>query len=337
MRIPLTILALIATLIGLSQNQTELEQLGNSGKLNLVPQYGSPLIVKAEKYFAADRTFIETVTKENTSKKGAKELVSLGFDYFYKGKLHIAAKRFNQAWLLDTTNAGLYFGYWIIQTAIKSDEVRNWFFGQNINKVNDEFSADKYFKKGQSLDSAQFYEKMAYAYGCSSFGEFKQSAIGTECCLKKLKFDDSDTIALQNLGSIYLDSRQFDDALETQNKSLALRKGKGFVYNDIAWIYQEMNNLDSAEAFYLKAMASSDISYFKPRINYCLLMEKKGQCAIAIPVIDKCIAALPKEGFFHYTKGKLLLCAGRKDEAVKSLKTAKKFGNEDAKLLLKEI
>lgn len=337
MRVTLTILALTMTLVGHSQNKTELEQLGSAGKLNLVPMYGSTVITKQAKYFAADLTFTETVKKKYTSAEAAKELVLLGFNYFYEGQLQTSMKRFNQAWLIDSTNAGIYFGFWIVQSAIQTNEVRSWFFGKSINQVNESFSAAEYYKLGKSLDADGFYEKIALDYGCSSLNDYQQGTISKESCLKRLEFDSNDTIALQNLANLHLDAEQYNDALRIQNQNLRLRKSKGFVYNDLAWIFKEMNELDSAETYYLKAMEHSDISYFKPRINYCFLMEKKGECSTAIPVIDKCITVLPKEGFFHYTKGKLLLCSDREDEAIKSLKTAKKLGNEESKQLLKEI
>jgi tetratricopeptide (TPR) repeat protein len=337
MRVTLTILALAFSLFGHSQNKVELERLGSAGKLNLVPMYGSEVITKETKYFTADLTFIETVKEKYTDTEAAKELVLLGFNYFYEGQLQTAMKRFNQAWLIDSTNAGIYFGFWIVQTSTQTKEIRNWFFGQNINQVNDSFTAEEYYELGKSLDSDNFYEKIALDYGCSSLGDYKQANIGKESCLIRLQFNSNDTIALQNLANFYLESGQLNDALRIQNQNLENRKAKGPVYNDIAWIFQEMNQLDSAETYYLKAMENSDISYFKARINYCVLMEKKGECNSAIPVIDKCIKALPTEGFFHYTKGKLLLCSGQQDEAIKSLKIAKKLGNEESKALLKEI
>lgn len=332
----LTILTLAFSIFGYSQNKAELEIIGSAGKLNLVPFYGSEVITKETKYFAADLLFIETVKKDYTDEEAAKELVLLGFNYFYEGQLQTAMKRFNQAWLIDSTNAGIYFGYWIVQTAIQTKEIRNWFFGQNVNQVNDRFSAEEYYKLGKSLDSDNFYEKIALDYGCSSLGDYKQANKGKESCLARLQFSYNDTIALQILASIYLNSEQLVDALRIQNQNLENRKAKGPVYNDIAWIFQQMNQLDSAETYYIKAMENSDLSYFKARINYCFLMEKKGECSSAIPVIDKCINALPTEGFFHYTKGKLLLCSGNRDDAMKSLKIAKKLGNEESKALLKE-
>jgi len=37
--------------------------------------------------------------------------IQRGWEFFYKGQFDIAMKRFNQAWLLDSTNAGVYWGF----------------------------------------------------------------------------------------------------------------------------------------------------------------------------------------------------------------------------------
>ncbi len=38
-------------------------------------------------------------------------MISLGWQYFYEKKLDVAMKRFNQAWLLDSLNADVYWGF----------------------------------------------------------------------------------------------------------------------------------------------------------------------------------------------------------------------------------
>ncbi len=76
----------------------------------LLPKYG--YILKSEEEKKADEDFIKTVLKEDlTRKKGSDHLIKIGFNYLYKNDLKIAMSRFNQAYLIDSTNADIYWGY----------------------------------------------------------------------------------------------------------------------------------------------------------------------------------------------------------------------------------
>ena len=338
MKIITSILFLLFTLISQGQNKIELEQIQIAGRHNLVPMYGKPYIEKDIRYIEADNKFLETIDKDFDSRTNAAiKYVHLGYNYFYKGDLKSSMKRFNQAWLLDTSNAGIYFGFWLIQNVLNSPSELSKYFEMPSIQLNNEFNADKYYYQGIKLDKENEYENLALDYACSSFSDFGKSEKGLQSCLIQLEKNKTDTITLQNLATVYTNLNEWNKALEIHKRSLSYRKNIAFVYNDIGWAFQEMNSLDSAATYYLNAIKHSGISYFKPRINYCLLMEKTNKCNNAIPVIDNCINALPTEGFFHYTKGKLLMCSGRKEEALKLLKTAKKLGNEEAKSLLKEL
>jgi len=75
----------------------------------LLPKYGNQPKTEEEK--KADMEFIKTVLeKDSTNRKGSDHLIRLGFDYLNKD-LKTAMYRFNQAWLLDSTNTDIYWGY----------------------------------------------------------------------------------------------------------------------------------------------------------------------------------------------------------------------------------
>ncbi|WP_295666933.1 tetratricopeptide repeat protein [uncultured Mucilaginibacter sp.] len=79
-------------------------------EINLQPEYGN--VKKTKEQLADDRTFIETVLKQDTTpRKGSEHLVRLGFNYLAKGDMETAMKRFNQAWLLDPKNENAYWGF----------------------------------------------------------------------------------------------------------------------------------------------------------------------------------------------------------------------------------
>ena len=87
------------------------EQWNEEAKTNirLLPKYGH--IAKTEGQKAADKDFMETTLRRySTNRKASDHLIELGFQYLYKD-IKTAMYRFNQAYLLDSTNSDIYWGY----------------------------------------------------------------------------------------------------------------------------------------------------------------------------------------------------------------------------------
>ena len=79
-------------------------------EIRLNPRYGDA--VKSEQQKAADEQLINSFdTQEGGRRKGAENMIKVGFDYLSKGDLRTAMYRFNQAWLLDSTNLNVYSGF----------------------------------------------------------------------------------------------------------------------------------------------------------------------------------------------------------------------------------
>lgn len=75
----------------------------------LLPKYGN--IPKSEGELKADKEFIKkAITLDTTAEKAAAHMISLGFKYLYRDT-KTAMYRFNQAYLLDSTNSDIYWGY----------------------------------------------------------------------------------------------------------------------------------------------------------------------------------------------------------------------------------
>lgn len=78
--------------------------------INLLPMYGTSSKCPAQ--INDDRTYIASCDQQFTSRKIASEYHSAaGCRCFEQRELDIAMKRFNQAWLLDSTNAEVYWGF----------------------------------------------------------------------------------------------------------------------------------------------------------------------------------------------------------------------------------
>ena len=107
----LTSIILLFTSIATFGQQMTLEQWNEEAKTNirLLPKYGQ--VQKTGEQKKSDNEFIETMLKQDTThRKASDHLISLGFNYLYRD-IKTAMYRFNQAYLLDSTNTDIYWGF----------------------------------------------------------------------------------------------------------------------------------------------------------------------------------------------------------------------------------
>lgn len=78
--------------------------------IRLWPKYNNA--IKSEQQLAADITFIESeLSLEPNRLSASNKYITIGFEYLYRKDIKTAMYRFNQAYLLDTTNVLIYWGY----------------------------------------------------------------------------------------------------------------------------------------------------------------------------------------------------------------------------------
>lgn len=78
--------------------------------INKLPMYGG--VKKCKEYLEDDKIFLAESDKNFKNRKdAAKHMITRGWEYLYSGKPDTAMMRFNQAWLLDSLNADIYWGY----------------------------------------------------------------------------------------------------------------------------------------------------------------------------------------------------------------------------------
>ncbi|MFV0470159.1 MAG: tetratricopeptide repeat protein [Dysgonomonas sp.] len=86
--------------------------------INLLPLYGN--IEKCEEQKLADKKFLIACDSIYPSRKNAAEdYVRIAWDYADRDDVDNATKRFNQAYLLDSLNADVYWGLGIIEGSKK--------------------------------------------------------------------------------------------------------------------------------------------------------------------------------------------------------------------------
>jgi tetratricopeptide (TPR) repeat protein len=123
-------------------------------EIRLNPKYGHAIKSAAQK--EADDKLINIYLKDlGTRRKGSDALITSGFDYLYKGNLRTAMYRFNQAWLLDSTNSDVFWGYASVYYTFKdyNRALRLLDEGLAINPSNAKIITDKgtiYFTKYHS-------------------------------------------------------------------------------------------------------------------------------------------------------------------------------------------
>ncbi len=108
----LLFLALAMQASGQAMSSRDWEEQAKTN-IRLLPRYGG--VQKTEEQKAIDRKFIDETMKGlqymGDRREASNDLITTGFSYIGKNDLKTAMYRFNQAYLLDSTNSDIYWGY----------------------------------------------------------------------------------------------------------------------------------------------------------------------------------------------------------------------------------
>jgi tetratricopeptide (TPR) repeat protein len=103
--------------------------------INTLPMYGH--VKKCKEQLDSDKDFLTQCDKEFKNRKEAAQFhVDKGWEYFYKNQFETAMKRFNQAWLLDSLNADIFWGYGNILGMKNRDFKQSLVFLEQSLKIN---------------------------------------------------------------------------------------------------------------------------------------------------------------------------------------------------------
>jgi tetratricopeptide (TPR) repeat protein len=104
------LLVLVSFTVFAQQISWEEWELESKTDIRLLPKYGN--VEKTEMQKKADNVFIETMLKQDSSyRKASDRFISFGFQYLFQDDIKTAMYRFNQAFLLDSTNTDIYWGF----------------------------------------------------------------------------------------------------------------------------------------------------------------------------------------------------------------------------------
>ncbi len=114
MKMTITIILILFTITTFGQQiSTKDWEEQSKTDVRLLPKYGN--VQKTEEQKQSDEDLINNTMKQEQFKgdrtAASNHLIKIGFNYLYRGDIKTAMYRFNQAYLLDTLNAEIYWGY----------------------------------------------------------------------------------------------------------------------------------------------------------------------------------------------------------------------------------
>lgn len=125
LKIHLTILFTLMSIMTIL-GQTTYKEWEKEAKNNvrLLPKYGD--IQKTNEQILTDKQFVEETLKiekyKGNKRAASDDMIKLGFQYLYKGDLKTAMYRFNQAFLLDSENTDIYWGFGAVYVSLSQSE-----------------------------------------------------------------------------------------------------------------------------------------------------------------------------------------------------------------------
>ena len=136
----LMILTCIGMLLSLSLwAQTSFEMWEQESKRNkrLLPRYGH--LFKTPEELRSDSDYVRNILalpEFKSRREASNHMINLGFRYYYREDIKTAMYRFNQAYLIDSTNADIFWGYGAVYMALGQYDL-----------------AKKQYEEGLSIDS----------------------------------------------------------------------------------------------------------------------------------------------------------------------------------------
>jgi tetratricopeptide (TPR) repeat protein len=140
----------------------------NEQRIDNIPMYGQPAIPRPPELLKADAQFIESaVAGMGSREKAAVAWAIQGDEFMAGGELHMAMRRYNQAWLLDPGSFRPYWGFGRVMLARGAFTDALEYFDRAVALCNDPFqkvallsdAGTAYSGKAASLPAAQAGER----------------------------------------------------------------------------------------------------------------------------------------------------------------------------------
>ncbi len=113
-----TTLGLLLTLTSIAQPSFDAWEAESKTNKRLLPRYG--LLPKTLEEIQSDSDYVKqmmAVPQFKSRREASSHMINLGFQYYYRADFKTAMYRFNQAYLLDSTNTDIFWGYGAVYMA----------------------------------------------------------------------------------------------------------------------------------------------------------------------------------------------------------------------------
>lgn len=207
-----------------AQNPFEKWEAESKTNKRLLPKYGN--LPKTEEQIKSDSDFVREILampQFKTRREASNHMISLGFQYYYRPDLKTAMYRFNQAYLLDSTNADIYWGYGAIYMAFGQFELARSQYETGLKKdsVNTHLLTDvgtwysEMFVLTSSLQEGEIFPERELR-----IKHYSDSAV--YFLNKSYRLDSKDVNTVYKLSIAYLNKRDCDNAWKYYNEAMAL-------------------------------------------------------------------------------------------------------------------
>lgn len=179
-------------------------QKKHNGQKNYFPKYGQSAKTVEEQL--ADNEFISTILSSGlTEKTGSNDLSSKAWKFFQNGDYEMAMLRFNQSWLLDSTNYSTMWG-----------------FGALLGVLGNSTESIKYLKDAYTLNSKnkRLLIDISTAYSKLFFQNNDKESLqtGLPYLLEYIEYDKSSEFALYNAAKLYFLLEDYENSWLYINK-----------------------------------------------------------------------------------------------------------------------
>ncbi len=101
--------------------------------INEIPEYGNQ--PKSPEMLQADQEFLNKV--QGKEQEAFEHLINVGWSFFKRGDIGTAIKRFNQAWLIDSTRYESYWGFAAAEGRLNNLETSKHYYEKALNHGGD--------------------------------------------------------------------------------------------------------------------------------------------------------------------------------------------------------
>ena len=287
----------------------ESDALRAKDRINEQPRYGG--LTKTAAHLRADEQFLaQALHRYGTPQAAMQAHVAFGWHYLATNHAPTAIKRFNQAWLLDSTAADVYFG-----------------FSAYLRQQGQPEEAERFMQLGQRHDNGnkallKYYASQAHS---QALRQDYAGAIATN--EKYLALAPANAFAHGRTGYWYMQLPDTARAAQYLSRAVQLNPQDTVSYLNRGWLRYGQQQYARAVADFTQAIRVN-AHFVSAYANRALAHTDAGNHAAAIADLQQCLELVPPrdKGEFHYLLAQVRLKTNDARGACETLRQALHWG-----------